>query len=1282
MLTFANMPLFLWAEAIATACFTQNRSIVHKRFDKTPYELMNKRKPNIKFFRVFGCGCYLLNDYEDVGKLKAKGDNGVFVSFSKESVAFRIYSKRTRKIHESVNVNFDEISNMASKQFSLELGLSKLNKTEKSSNPSVSQSIPINMIPNGDEASSSHNVFNEQLEDAYFDASTSFHDPSNVHTYYQPEKKWTKDHPLHKIISDPKSSVRTRGQLAYSCLFSCLLSSIEPDNVAKALKDADWVIGYSQQEGIDYDETFAHVARIEAICLFLAYAAHKDFTVFQMDVKTSFLNGIIKEEVYVGQPSGFVSKQYPDHVYALDKALYGLKQVPQAWYDVLSQFLIESSFQKDFDELMAMASEQSSSGPALYEMTPAIISSGLVQKSSSLTPYVPPSRNDWDFLFQPMFDELLNPSPSVDPQAPKVIAPIADVIPPVQADSTGLPSSTSVDQDAPLPNKVMIITLKWIYKVKLEELGGILKNKACLVARGYRQEEGIDFEESFAPFARLEAIKIFLAYAAHKNMVVYQMDVKIAFLNGNLREEVYVSQPNEFVDQDNPNHVYKLKKALYGLKQAPRAWTMATTIEQQVALDEALVPSTQRRKRSGSDTSITPPTPTTTIAVTPRLTAAAKRKQPAKAKSLSDPSEVARTEAQQLKIVLRRSRQQTHISQLGGSNTDEGAGDDAQEKVSDDDEGDEGKDSKEEEEEDDDYEDKNDEERNDDDQDQEVAKHEDKDDSKESKEDDGNGEEDQGVRISEKERLNEEEEAEELYRDVNINQGRGIQATLDVEDSHMTLTPVHTDGQQESSSVSSHFVTSMLNPPSDAGMESIFATASSPVAPLQTFTPIMTPSTIATITTISHAPIPLTTILSEVLQNLPTFDLVFHFEDRLKSLKANFSEYIQTNPFAKAISNILGIVHQYMNQDGAEKILIEKMEGNKSIQHSDEQMNLYKTLVDAYEADKTILDSYGEIVILKRRRDDDDDQDEGPSAGSDRRSKRRREGKEPESASAPLETVSRSAGSSTTGSKSRQVSASESAFEEEPAQTISQMDEPSYPVFETVNQESALDVYSKRRIIAVTELKIVKWHTYKHLNWISVRRVDDKIYKFKEGDLKRLRIQDIEDMLLLLVQGKLSNLTVEERFAFNVSLRMFTRSIVIQRHVEDLQLGVESYQKMLNLTKPDTYRSDLKRREAYTLLLLVQGKLTNLSVEERFALNVSLRMFTRSIVIQRRVEDLQLGNKDKKNRLMRIDELHKFSDGTLIDVRTALDDRLKGIRMRFIGGRLYEGDFKMLQRTI
>nr|GFA41112.1 retrovirus-related Pol polyprotein from transposon TNT 1-94 [Tanacetum cinerariifolium] len=343
---------------------------------------------------------------------------------------------------------------------------------------------------------------------------------------------------------------------------------------------------------------------------------------------------------------------------------------------------------------MIMASEQRSLGPALHDMTPGTISPGLVNTNTPSTSYVPPSRNDWDLLFQPMFDELLNPPPSGVNQAPEAIAPIVEVIPPVNADLTGSPSSTMVEQDAPStsnsttptetqssiipqdvgddnldmevahigsdplvgipipdinskqstisaspqaivqtdhplphnnskwtkdhplnniidqldkpvstrlqlheqalfcyydafltsvepktykealtqscwidamqeelyeferlevwelvprPDKVMVITLKWIYKVKLNELGGILKNKARLVARGYCQEEGIDFEESFASVARLEAIRIFLAYAAHKNRVVYQMDVKTTFLKGNLREDVYVSQPDGFV---------------------------------------------------------------------------------------------------------------------------------------------------------------------------------------------------------------------------------------------------------------------------------------------------------------------------------------------------------------------------------------------------------------------------------------------------------------------------------------------------------------------------------------------------------------------------------------------------------------------------------------------------------------------------------------------------------------------------------------------------------------
>nr|GFB33419.1 hypothetical protein [Tanacetum cinerariifolium] len=221
-------------------------------------------------------------------------------------------------------------------------------------------------------------------------------------------------------------------------------------------------------------------------------------------------------------------------------------------------------------------------------------------------------------------------------------------------------------------------------------------------------------------------------------------------------------------------------------------------------------------------------------------------------------------------------------------------------------------------------------------------------------EDDGNGEEDQGLRISKEEMMHEEEEAYELYRDV------------------------HSDGQQESSSTSL-FMTSLLNLTTDPGMESFFTTGSSSVTPIPSPKSTMTPSIMTTTTTASQPPIPPTPIPSEVFQNLLTFESVFRFEDRVKSLEVNFLEFIRTNQSPEAVSNIPAD----LTEMELKKILIEKMEGNKSTQRSNEQQNLYKALVDAYEADKTILEAYGESAILKRRRKDDDDQ-EGPSAVSDR----------------------------------------------------------------------------------------------------------------------------------------------------------------------------------------------------------------------------------------------------------------------------------------------------------
>nr|GEW57471.1 retrovirus-related Pol polyprotein from transposon TNT 1-94 [Tanacetum cinerariifolium] len=397
MLIFSKALMFLWAEVVATACYTQNRSLIHTRHYKTPYERVHNKKPDLTFFRVFGALCYPANDSKDLGKLQPTADTGIFVGYAPSKKGYRIYNKRTRRIMETIHVQFDELT--------------------------------------------------------------------------------------------------------------------EP-----------------------------------------------------------------------------------------------------------------------------MAPVHLGTGPAPYFLTPGQISSGLVPNSVPATPFAPPTNKELKILFQPMFDEYLEPPRAERPVSPTqaVQAPVHSVAEPnymedrtnalvdnppfvivfapkphSEASSSGDISSTespynsvlskvepknfksAITKDCwfqamqdeihefdrlqvwelvPQLDCVMIIALKWIYKVKLDEYGDVLKNKARLVAKGYRQEEGIDFEESFAPVARIEAIRIFIANATSRNMTIYQMDVKTAFLNGELKEEVYVSQPEGFVDPNHPTHVYRLKKALYGLKQAHRAW--------------------------------------------------------------------------------------------------------------------------------------------------------------------------------------------------------------------------------------------------------------------------------------------------------------------------------------------------------------------------------------------------------------------------------------------------------------------------------------------------------------------------------------------------------------------------------------------------------------------------------------------------------------------------------------------------------------------------------------
>ncbi|GJY44219.1 putative ribonuclease H-like domain-containing protein, partial [Tanacetum coccineum] len=391
MLIFSHALLFLWAETIATACYTQNRSVIHRRFNKTPYEIIQGRKPDISYLHVFRALCYPKNDREDISKLGAKGDIGFFIGYSANYVAYRVYNRRTKKIMKTMNVTsgleltyapstittqkpsdraldilFEPLHNEYLGGQPLEAprivpaapGIQNLQAPTASMTIQDSQQGNHTLLPT---AFAADNVPNAVFEGDLFvnpfatstesaESSTQNVDPSNMHTFYQPypyNYQWTKDHPLELVTEEPSRPVLTRNQLKTDgdmCIYALTVSIIEPKTVKEALNDTAWIEsmqeelyqfirldhdeentvirnksclvirGYQQEEGIEFEESFAPVPQMEAIRIFLAYAAHKGFTVYQMDVKTAFLCGSLKEDVYVCQPEGFIDADHPSHV--------------------------------------------------------------------------------------------------------------------------------------------------------------------------------------------------------------------------------------------------------------------------------------------------------------------------------------------------------------------------------------------------------------------------------------------------------------------------------------------------------------------------------------------------------------------------------------------------------------------------------------------------------------------------------------------------------------------------------------------------------------------------------------------------------------------------------------------------------------------------------------------------------------------------------------------------------------------------------------------------------
>ena len=434
MLNGSVLSKHFWTEAVKTACYTQNRSIIVKRHNKTPYEIFKGRIPDISYFHVFGCPVFIHNHKDHLGKFDAKADDGYFLGYSLVSKAFRVFNTRRQQTEETYHITVDESTesirfsnssveeigiddssryppdeyhpeNNPSTQYQADADVSYYIIPHNLPQPPISEFIETQPVSN--ETDTTEQNVQEPTEQIVPTVVTEVHidelphvpesepiqAPTSSNSYPKPQDSWTRSKiiELVNIIGEPTEGMLTRSKAAKLkaataniCLYADYLSEIEPKNVKEALTYESWV---------------------------------------------------------------------------------------QAMRDELEQF----------------------------------------------------DRNDVMTLVE-------------------------------------------------CPQGVLIIGMKWVFKNKTDENGTVIKNKARLVAKGYNQQEGIDYEETFAPVARMEAIRIFLAYATYMNFKVYQMDVKSAFLNGNIKEDVYVQQPPGFESSEYPNHVYKLNKALYGLKQAPRAW--------------------------------------------------------------------------------------------------------------------------------------------------------------------------------------------------------------------------------------------------------------------------------------------------------------------------------------------------------------------------------------------------------------------------------------------------------------------------------------------------------------------------------------------------------------------------------------------------------------------------------------------------------------------------------------------------------------------------------------
>ncbi|GJU16110.1 putative ribonuclease H-like domain-containing protein [Tanacetum coccineum] len=472
MLADSKLPTMFWTEAVSTACYVLNRVLVTKPHNKTPYELVSGKVPNISHLKPFGCLVTILNTSDHLGKFEGKADEGFIVGYAAHSKAYRVYNLSSKKIEETLNLRYLEdkpnVQGLGHEwYFDLDYLTDSLGYTRfKTNQPADTQVTNIHAGTQYD----SDSECNEHVI-----VVPSF--PSNY-------------------FSGPKVN--------------------EASEMMKSNSDyAEELARLQRQE---------HEAKDTAEKYGFGFSKH---TVGSVDPGTTIAAGSI-------DPATSISAASIKPVHTVETSL------PPGHSLGLSEHSTRYPSPSDLANSMSSSSDM--------EDIHHHPKTGIFSSSS------------YDDDFGGTVTNLA-PSVAVDPAW-------------VEAMQEEMQQfiNQKVWQLVPLPDGKIAIGTKWILKNKRDARGIVVRNKARLVAQGHRQEEGIDYDEVFAPVARIEAIRLFLAFASYMGFMVYQMDVKSAFLYGEIEEEVYVTQPKGFEDPHFPKHVYKVVKALYGLHQAPRAW--------------------------------------------------------------------------------------------------------------------------------------------------------------------------------------------------------------------------------------------------------------------------------------------------------------------------------------------------------------------------------------------------------------------------------------------------------------------------------------------------------------------------------------------------------------------------------------------------------------------------------------------------------------------------------------------------------------------------------------